>query len=106
MASMNEASDNVTAAREAAERGDLGAAFRILRYGRQTSVGDDAAYPAQTSPGDEPYYPYFPPTSPGDSYPDLPPQPTFVVPPGWYPDPFDGVGYRWWNGQGWTSASN
>ncbi len=22
--------------------------------------------------------------------------------PGWYPDPWGGVGYRWWDGKNWT----
>ena len=28
--------------------------------------------------------------------------PVRVVPPGWYPDPA-GPGYRWWDGNSWTS---
>ncbi|WP_344091450.1 DUF2510 domain-containing protein [Microbacterium deminutum] len=47
----------------------------------------------------------MPPTT-DPYYPEVPPPPAFVVQPGWYADPFDGVGYRWWNGSGWTQATS
>ena len=28
------------------------------------------------------------------------------APPGWYPDPAGGPGQRWWDGYGWTEATN
>ncbi len=42
-----------------------------------------------------------PPSS--DPPPSTPPAPT-APSPGWYPDPSDGVGYRWWDGNVWTAA--
>ncbi|GAA1948598.1 hypothetical protein GCM10009776_08270 [Microbacterium deminutum] len=116
MPNMDEASQNILAAREAANSGNLSGAFGILLHGQQgaaspgdgnsapTSSGDSYPYVGQTSSGD-PYYPYVPPTT-DPYYPEVPPPPAFVVQPGWYADPFDGVGYRWWNGSGWTQATS
>lgn len=39
-----------------------------------------------------------PSTPPG---PTGPPPPPAVAPPGWYPDPWDPRGLRWWDGQAW-----
>ena len=129
MPSPNEAARNVHDAVELARAGNLGKAFRLLRG--QTSAGDDYVpspgddygpssgddygpssgddYPSVEVPGYEPHYPYVPPigqaaTSTGDDvaqYPSSPP----AVPAGWYVDPFDGVGLRWWNGFGWTGTT-
>ena len=104
MASFGDSSANVSAAGEAMRRGDFGRGFKILREGLQAVGDDDPGYPGETSVGDGPYWPYQPPRSePQLSYP---PQNTVAIPPGWYIDPFDGVGHRWWNGQGWTSSTN
>lgn len=104
MPNYQDASNNVQSARERAEAGDWRSAWSILRHGRPQPPQDDY-YPGGVSPGDEtPYYPYVPPAGPPVN--DYPPQPAFTVPPGWYVDPFDGVGFRWWNGQGWTNATN
>ena len=35
---------------------------------------------------------------------DLPPPPG--PPPGWYPDPIEGAGYRWWDGGLWTDHTS
>lgn len=103
MPSYQDASDNVGEARRRVEAGDWRGGLSILLHGRpQPSEGD--SYAPQTSPGDSyPYYPYVPPTGP-PVY-DYAPQPSYTVEPGWYSDPFDGVGSRWWNGQGWTDAT-
>jgi hypothetical protein len=117
----NEAARNVNAAVEMARRGDLSGAFSLLRKGQMgpsTAPGDDPAYPPQrlgtslgdtsagggdagTSPGDS-YWPYYPPTA-APQFP--PPAPPVQLPAGWYPDPFDGIGWRWWNGLGWTTLT-
>jgi hypothetical protein len=97
-----------------------------------TAVGDDRTSPGDegTSPGDghsriavdadypsvpwtsgpdgpEPYWPHKPPFY-SDPIPQPPPAPapSFQLQPGWYHDPFDGVGLRWWNGLGWTSLTH
>lgn len=41
-------------------------------------------------------------TAPNSIMTELPP-PT-NPPPGWYPDPADRPGYRWWDGQAWTES--
>ena len=32
-----------------------------------------------------------------------PPVPSYLPPPGWYPDPQDPTAWRWWDGRGWTA---
>ncbi len=112
-----EAARNVNIAVEMARSGNLSGAFELLRIGRMgpaTPPDDYPPFPPQqlgtsigdtdTSPGDTPYWPYYPPTAP--AVPDLPPPaPPVQMPAGWYPDPFDGVGLRWWNGLGWTTIT-
>lgn len=47
---------------------------------------------------------------PEDAIPPSPPwQPVATaaaVPPGWYADPQDPIGWRWWDGQGWTGHAS
>ena len=40
------------------------------------------------------------------SGPPEPPPPTAGPPPGWYPDPYGGPGYRWWDGTTWTEHAS
>ncbi len=120
------AAENVGAAVNLFGKGEFSKALDRLRGrypdpGPRQQAGPGDSYQPQTSPGDwpshprlpypevgyEPYYPYYPPVgnAPGD-YPAPPPayQPPTVA-PGWYSDPVDGKGYRWWNGYGWTEQT-
>lgn len=71
--------------------------------------GDDEGFPQVDYPTDDEiggWYPYNPPfgrtpAPPDPNYPAVPPTPP-APPSGWYPDPFDGKGQRFWNGMGWT----
>ncbi|MEO7275947.1 MAG: DUF2510 domain-containing protein [Vicinamibacterales bacterium] len=114
---MNTAAENVRRAAEAARTGNLGHAFDILKGrdnyptatpGTAPAPGDTWHFPVST--GDtNPYYPYVPPAGqqPVPNYPAPPPQyQPPAVPAGWYSDPFDGQGLRWWNGFGWTDQTN
>lgn len=142
MPTPGEAARNVNAAVAAAQAGDLGRAFQVLRQGREASLagastspgdelhypqggtavgdnrqyppdglgtGDDSGYPSVGYPDDDQipgWYPYEPPFGqqplpPDPNYPVTPPSPP-SPPAGWYPDPFDGNGKRYWNGSGWT----
>lgn len=104
---LNTAADNVRKAVEAMRQGHFGVGLDILD-GRATSPGDEPWHGPVPVPGYEPSYPYVPPVgqSPVGDYP--PPPPEFQPPqqpPGWYADPIDGQGLRWWNGYGWTDQT-
>lgn len=65
-------------------------------------------YPDPSYPDVEDYYPYVPPV--GQQPMTAPPDAPVAVPPpspqaGWYRDPFDNQGFRYWNGLGWTSQT-
>lgn len=102
MPTPNEAAHNIRNAVDIFFReGKAGDALKILRNGD---------YPAVEYPGYAPYVPDYPPvgqapTATGDDHRPPPPPAPPQIPPGWYTDPFDGVGYRYWNGFGWTGTT-